>query len=139
MSNNNLIKIAMVLIILLLVFSNYKVYADPFGLDEYIEDYQEGLKDPTSNPDSWKPTVNDEPILSQKAGRVLGIINVIGIISSVIVLCVIGIKYIIGSVEEKAEYKKAMIPYIIGAFFIASATSIPNIINKIISSEGFFG
>jgi len=41
---------------------------------------------------------------------------------------VLGIKYMMGSAEEKAEYKKTMIPYIIGAILLFAATTIANAI-----------
>lgn len=59
---------------------------------------------------------------------ILGGIQGIGMGVSVITLVVIGIKYMFGSVEEKAEYKSSMIPYIIGVLFLALCTSIPNIV-----------
>ncbi len=61
---------------------------------------------------------------------ILGAIQGIGIGISVITLVIIGIKYTFGSVEEKADYKSSMIPYIIGVLFLALCTSIPNIIYK---------
>lgn len=50
--------------------------------------------------------------------EILGIIKVIGIISSVIALSLVGIKYMLASVEEKAEYKKTFSVYIIGAILV---------------------
>ncbi len=41
-----------------------------------------------------------------RVNPILGTITVIGIVISAITLTVLGIKYMIGSVEEKAEYKK---------------------------------
>lgn len=62
-------------------------------------------------------------------GKVIfGAIQGIGIGISVIVIIVLGIKYLLGSVEEKAQYKNSMIPYILGVIFLAGATTIPNII-----------
>ena len=55
-------------------------------------------------------------------------ISVISSIVSVIVLVALGIKYMFGSVEEKATYKKTLMPYIIGAVFVFSASSIAGII-----------
>lgn len=67
------------------------------------------------------------------AGKViLGAIQGAGIGISVIVLIVIGIKFMVGSVEEKAEYKESMKPYIIGVVFLALCTTIPNIIYKFV-------
>lgn len=73
--------------------------------------------------------------------QVIGFIQVIGSITAVAVLVILGVKYMMGSAEEKAEYKKTMIPYIIGAilvfaasniagFFYSFATSIGNSTNK---------
>ena len=37
---------------------------------------------------------------------------------------VIGVKYILGSVEEKASYKETMVPYIIGCILATSGIVI---------------
>lgn len=56
--------------------------------------------------------------------NILGIIQVVGTIMAVGVLMVIGIKYMMGSAEEKAEYKKTMLPYLIGAVILFAAVNI---------------
>ncbi len=60
--------------------------------------------------------------------KVVQIVSTIGSILSVIVIIVLGIKYMLGSVEERADYKKSMLPYLIGAGFIFAASNIANII-----------
>ena len=47
---------------------------------------------------------------------------------SIIAMIALGIKYMMGSVEEKAEYKKTLLPYFIGAAFVFGATAIPQVI-----------
>lgn len=69
--------------------------------------------------------------LQTKAEIILGVIQTVGTIISVIVLMIIGIKYMIGSVEERSEYKKSMVPYLIGAALLFSGTAIPQIIYKL--------
>ena len=59
---------------------------------------------------------------------IIGVLRVVGIVLSVIVLIVIGIKYMMGSAEEKAEYKKTMLPYIIGAALIFAASAFAQVI-----------
>ena len=54
--------------------------------------------------------------------KIVGILQTVGIVLSVIILIVIGIKYMMGSAEEKAEYKKTLMPYIIGAALIFAAS-----------------
>ena len=59
---------------------------------------------------------------------IVTILTTIGSVVSVIVLIILGIKYMTGSVEEKAEYKKTMIPYVIGAALVFAASTIAGII-----------
>lgn len=59
---------------------------------------------------------------------IIKIITTIGIVASVIVLIVLGIKYMIGSAEEKAEYKKTLLPYLIGAALVFAASTIAQIV-----------
>ena len=63
----------------------------------------------------------------------VGILQVVGIVLSVIVLIVLGIKYMLGSAEEKSEYKKSMIPYIVGAALIFAASIFANVIYQFFS------
>ena len=62
--------------------------------------------------------------LQSVGANIVSIIQVVGIVVAVIIILVIGIKYMVGSAEEKAEYKKTMIPYIVGAALIFGGTSI---------------
>lgn len=61
-------------------------------------------------------------------GQIIGILQTIGVVLSIVILIIIGIKYMMGSAEEKAEYKKTMIPYIVGAVFIFAASTLANMI-----------
>ena len=56
--------------------------------------------------------------------KILGIIQVVGIILSVGCLMILGIKYMMGSAEEKAEYKKTFIPYLVGALLLFAASAL---------------
>lgn len=118
--------ICILMIILFLTIVSYPI----FGV---------ALTDPTLNPNAWNPTIENDTQLTEKVGNVLGIINTIGIVVAIIVLMMLGIKYMLGSIEEKAEYKKAVIPYIVGMFLLVSVTTLPNIIYKIVTATGFFG
>ena len=66
-------------------------------------------------------------------GSILGVLQVVGIVLSVIILVVIGIKYMMGSAEEKAEYKKTMIPYLVGAVLIFAGTTIVNVVYQVVT------
>lgn len=84
--------------------------------------------DPLENPDAYKPSGTIGTKAAQKAGNILNVITVIGIVVGVITLIVIGIKYMVGTVQEKAEYKKTMFSYIIGLVLLISVCSFVQII-----------
>ena len=68
------------------------------------------------------------------AGKLLGILQVIGSVIAVIVLIVLGIRYMLGSAQEKADYKKSMIPYVIGAVIVFTGTVFPKVIYDVVTS-----
>lgn len=55
---------------------------------------------------------------------ILTIITNVGMILAVIIIAVLGVKYMMGSTSEKAEYKKSMIPYLVGAILVFGASAI---------------
>ena len=65
-------------------------------------------------------------------GKILGIVQTVGVVLSVLILSVLGIKYMMGSAEEKAEYKKTFIPYIVGAVLVFLAPTIANMVYQLI-------
>lgn len=71
---------------------------------------------------------NSETAISTMAGKVMGLIRNIGIVAAVILLMVIGLKYLTGSVEEKADYKKSLIPYVVGVVVLFGASAIAQFI-----------
>ena len=63
--------------------------------------------------------------------QIIGIITTVGVVVAVVVLLVLGIKYMMGSASEKAEYKKTMIPYLVGAILIFGASAITKVVVSI--------
>lgn len=106
-----------VIIILLLMSSLIPAYTyaaeDKFGLGD-LKQYKGKAGNPTK--------------VTEKVGKILRYINIVGVVVSVVALILIGLKYMMGSIEEKAEYKKTLIPYIIGAFILFTGTLVPNLI-----------
>lgn len=87
----------------------------------------------------WRPSISGESELINKTAPILGILRVIGIIVSVATLAFIGIKFVFGSVEAKANYKQVLLPWVIGATMLFAITTIPSVIydltQNITSSE----
>lgn len=70
-------------------------------------------------------TINNEPDIDKSfIENIEFLIRTIGLTIAAGALMIIGIKYVTGSVEEKAEYKKTMIPYLIGCFILMGASTI---------------
>lgn len=82
------------------------------------------------NPDDLENaiTYGDSTKVQSLVGRIMGIIRNIAIIASVVILMVVGVKFMMGSTEEKAEYKKSLVPLIVGIVLVIGATSIASFI-----------
>lgn len=87
-------------------------------------------------PDPGKYAPPDESApqnVTNMIGTIATIIQAIGVVLSVIVIVLLGIKYMLGSVEERADYKKAMLPFLVGAVLITATSTIVKIINDLTS------
>ena len=121
------------------------VWYDPFGFDKKkgthiiikdLRDNQENtvnatILDVTSDPTQYNPTDIDTKSASKienATSKILTIISNIGIAVSVIILAILGVKYMLGSVEDKAEYKQDMIPYLIGVLLLFGITGFLKIL-----------
>lgn len=80
--------------------------------------------------EQYRATAADSTELTSRAEHILGIIQVVGTVISVVMLVIIGIKYMLGSIEERAEYKENLKPYLIGAFLIFTGTTVPQLIYR---------
>lgn len=84
----------------------------------------------TYNPGLFNPDIDSVKSneIVNIGGKVVGIIQIIGTIISVGMLTIIGIKYSIGSAEQKASYKKTLLPYLIGSILIFGATNLTQMV-----------
>ena len=81
------------------------------------------------NPGDLKASYDgDTEELQNRAGKIMGMIRNVAAIAAVIIIMVLGVKYMLGSVEEKAEYKKSFVPLIIGIVLVVAATAIASFI-----------
>lgn len=69
--------------------------------------------------------------IERVGANILQVLSIIASAISIIAMIALGIKYMMGSAEEKASYKKTLLPYFIGAIFVFGATAIPAIIYNI--------
>ncbi len=116
------ILIIMIIINILFLINDKKCYA---------------MNDVTAAPGNWLeeryPSADE---FDQRVDKIVYLIKIVGILVSVGTLMVIGIKYMIGSIEEKAKYKQTLIPWIVGAILVFAMTSLPSVLYDI--SKGTF-
>lgn len=65
--------------------------------------------------------------------KIFTAVSNVGVAVSVVVIAYIGVRYMIGSADEKAEYKKTMMPYLVGALLIFGASAIGKVVYTIFS------
>ncbi len=102
-----------------------------------ISAYASGTSSPAGLIDGMKPSdYSDDSGISGIIQNIVKVVNIVGVGIAIIILLILGIKYMIGSAEEKADYKKSMIPYLVGAVLIFAGTSIVNVIVQLATSVG---
>ena len=65
--------------------------------------------------------------------RILGYIQAIGSVISVIALLIIGVRYMFSSIEEKAQMKGILIYYVIGATLVFAASNLLGVVYKLLN------
>ena len=120
-----------VLIILIIftgiIFSGTKVNAQDVAIESSIK-----MADPSKNPSSYKPSdMTNADKIKNKGNKIIGAVQFVGSFVSVIALVIMGIEYMLGSVEEKAEYKKTMMPYVIGAILLFATSNLLGIVDSV--------
>ena len=116
----NIIKI--LTIILILVISLMPNIAKANDV-ETIDDIKGGASNFLAAGQTQNNPLNQET-LKNASDMVYNILLAVGIIAAVIVGLIIGIKYMMGSVAQKAETKELLIPYIVGCVIIFGAFAI---------------
>ena len=117
------LSISVILFVMYCAFSNYIVCADSTSDDFNPYEY-----DPTST------TSEGDTKLLDIGNDIIGPIQLIGSVVSVIAIIIIGIRYMLGSVEEKAQYKETMTPYLIGAVLVFGITNVLAIVSELAKS-----
>ena len=95
------------------------------------------ISNATIDPENYKPndiTLKDTSTAFIMARKIFSSILTVGIVVSVVTIMFLGIKYMLGSVEEKAEYKKTMIPILVGMIMLFCASTIVSIIYSVMQN-----
>lgn len=88
---------------------------------------------------SIAPDTANTSRITKVINNVIGIIQVVGTGISLIVISLLGIKYILASPSDKADVKKNIMPILIGCVLLFAAVNIAGIIEKFTSGVGLVG
>lgn len=113
--------ISTVVVIMIIAFTLFSTACKAFNPSDVISNV--GIQANTTHPETTD--------LTNKAGKILAYIRNIAAIAGVLLVAFLGIKYMMGSLEEKAEYKKSFIPLIVGTIVVVAATAIATTIFQI--------
>ncbi len=78
--------------------------------------------------ENYGQITGNSDIFQDKVGRILRVIQIVGSLVAIIALIVLGVKYMMGTIEEKAEYKKTLLPYFIGAMMVFGISNLLEIV-----------
>lgn len=73
--------------------------------------------------------------ITNTAGQILTIVRIVGMAVAVIMLTILGIKYVAASPNEKADYKKGMTVYVVGAVLLFGASALLSVIQKFVEGK----
>lgn len=105
---------------------------DKDGLDDMIKDAQDFENREIEDKNIVQ--VDDPGKLSTFSSSIYTILLIAATAVTVVVGVILGMKYMIGSVEEKAELKKILVPYVVGCAAIYGALGIWKLLVTILSS-----
>ena len=96
--------------------------------------FASGIDPKDFNPSNNPITSNDYEKAFEKTTKIVSAITTVGLVISVIAVMVMGIIYMFGSIEQRVQYQKTMLPVFIGAVLLFSASTIVSIIYGIMES-----
>lgn len=72
--------------------------------------------------------------ISEMAGKVLGILQVVTAVLAVVLVGYFGFMFVLGSPDEKSDYQKKFIPLIVGVAVVFMAVSIGKMIFNVVGA-----
>lgn len=89
------------------------------------------------NPQDFKPgdlTASDTAVAFRHGGTIVKAFIYVGMVISIVMFMALGLKYMMGSIEERAEYKKTLVPMLIGTLMIFASGTVVSIIWSIMEN-----
>lgn len=137
-------KIKIMLIALMIFFSIITIVDPYYAWGKITKEERDGghtadeiIEEGKSFIDTGKIKAEDkikQDNLQKMSNTLYNILLVTGILIALIVGMILGIKFIMGGIEEKAEIKTMIIPYIVGCVVVFGAFTIWKIVVDILQS-----
>lgn len=128
MKIKNITKIITIILLITILLTSFTTISQATG--------QSGASAGTINPQDFKPgnlTASDTATAFRSAGVIVNAIINVGLVISIVMFMALGMKYMMGSIEERAEYKKTLIPICIGTLMLFVSGKIVSVIWSIMS------
>lgn len=135
--NNKILNILNIIIVLFVcsffILSFFQpVVSNAWSID--VEKDFERKDDPSATPDTTG--MSDVRKSSAKLiSNIIAIVQIIGLGVAIVMLAVLGIKYMTGSIEEKVQVKKHATVYVLGAIVFFAAAGILQILQEFIKAN----
>jgi len=123
-------KITCMLIIIIAVFCSVNVFNNNVYAVNTLDNVVSGAKDFLNQ--GTENTIN-ETKLKSVSDFIYNAALAIALVLAVIIGMIIGIQYMMGSIEEKAKYKEALMPYVLGCFVVFGSFGIWKLIILVLS------
>lgn len=130
MKTKSFIVIILIIVINIIFFNINEVQA--VGISDVIK----GGDDFIASGENDTFSAIDETELKSASDVIYNILVIIGMCVAVIISAILGIKFMIGSVEEKAQIKDALVPFIIGCIIVFGAFGFWKIAVNLFSGIG---
>lgn len=110
--------------LILIIICNFMnlFYNISYAKDDKINDLANQFKNVT-------PSEEDDELFSG-INKIIGLLQIVGTGISIIVVSILGIKYMLASPGEKADVKKNIMPIIIGCILVFGGVNVVAIIAK---------
>lgn len=122
MRNKVLVKIALTILVLIVVIANISTCFATTPANFDFGGFNKTADSSLTNP------------VRDAAGAILSVVRIVGTGVAIIILAVVGMKYMIASPGDRADFKKAAIQYVIGAVIVFGASNILTILIPVFRS-----
>lgn len=136
MKIKNITKVIFILILSIIMLTSYTTIVEARPAPEDTMEPSSGASAGTINPQDFKPgdlTASDTATAFRSAGVIVNAIINVGLVISIVMFMALGMKYMMGSIEERAEYKKTLVPICIGTLMLFVSGKIVSVIWGIMS------